>query len=101
MVLSVICAKMDVYACAGDFGAVMLLNIAQVRLVRGPFGVVMDAPYVDPHGQHDPGMCRGRPQQLEPRQLEGLRSLCLRDGLGPTVCQMRNSVETVIYCSYY
>jgi E3 ubiquitin-protein ligase UBR1 len=90
-----------VYACSGDSGAVMLLNIAQVLLVRGPFGVVMDAPYVDAHGEHDPGMRRGRPLQLEPRQLEALRRLCLGHGLGPTVSRMRNSAETVIYCSYY
>jgi hypothetical protein len=92
---------MDVYACSRRSGAATLLNIAQVLPVRGPFGVVMDAPCVDPHGQHDPGMRRGRPQQLEPRQLRARRSLCLRDGLGPTVSRMRNSAETVIYCSYY
>jgi hypothetical protein len=72
-----------------------------VLLVCGSFGVVMDAPYLDPHGQHDAGMRRGRPQQLEPRQLGARRSLCLGHGLGPTVCQMRNYVETVIYGSYY
>jgi hypothetical protein len=59
--------------------------------------------YVDAHGEHDPGMRRGRPLQLEPGQLGALRSLCLclGNGLESTVSPTRNSAETVIYCSYY
>jgi hypothetical protein len=82
LVLSVTSDKMDVYACSGDSGAVMLLNITQVLLVRGTFGVVMML-LMRAREASTIQACGGvAPSSWSPGSLRGTAPLVLGAGVG-------------------
>ncbi|KAK9765320.1 E3 ubiquitin-protein ligase ubr1 [Basidiobolus ranarum] len=63
--------------CGKTVGIFMLINQSIIALLYGSSGCVLDAPYLDVHGEVDPGLIRGRPLFLNQRRYDELRRIWL------------------------
>ncbi|ORX91768.1 hypothetical protein K493DRAFT_339176 [Basidiobolus meristosporus CBS 931.73] len=63
--------------CGKTVGIFMLINQSIIALLHGTSGCVLDAPYLDVHGEVDPGLTRGRPLFLNKRRYDELRRIWL------------------------
>jgi E3 ubiquitin-protein ligase UBR1 len=55
-----------------------LLKKSAVLVLYDKRGCIMNAPYLDMHGETDLGLRRGRPQFLNERRMKELKRLWLR-----------------------
>ncbi|RHY29783.1 hypothetical protein DYB32_004862 [Aphanomyces invadans] len=78
------------FECGGGLGAVLMLQQCRVLLVAGSMVAYFPSPYVDSHGEEDPGLQRGRPLKLDTNRYNMLQSLWRSHRLYGEVSRLRN-----------
>jgi len=76
-------------ACCGGTGALLYPLTCRIMLLRGRHHEYIDAPYVDQHGETDPGLTRGRPLTLDVNQYERIREACISNSIASRVERLR------------
>ncbi|KAF0687180.1 Aste57867_21036 [Aphanomyces stellatus] len=82
------------FECGGGLGLVLMLQQCRVVLVAGSMTAYFPSPYVDSHGEEDPGLQRGRPLKLDTNRYQLLESLWRSHRLHAEVSRLRNQRES-------
>ncbi|CAK4081216.1 unnamed protein product [Aphanomyces euteiches] len=82
------------YECGGGLGVVLMLQQCRVVLITGTLTAYFPCPYVDAHGEEDPGLQRGRPLKLDMNRYQLLQSLWRGHRLHAEVSRLRNQRES-------
>ncbi|KAI9278777.1 hypothetical protein BDA99DRAFT_554385 [Phascolomyces articulosus] len=64
-------------SCSGDVGIFLVIKESLVLLLHADGGSIMNAPYLDTHGEVDLFLRRGTPQYLNPQRYEQIRQMWL------------------------
>ncbi|KAI7848553.1 hypothetical protein BDC45DRAFT_471139 [Circinella umbellata] len=64
-------------SCSGDIGIFVVVKESLVLLLHADGGSIMNAPYLDTHGEVDLFLRRGTPQYLNPQRYEQIRQMWL------------------------
>ncbi|RHY09332.1 hypothetical protein DYB36_001865 [Aphanomyces astaci] len=78
------------FECGGGLGAVLMLQQCRVVLIAGSMVAYFPSPYVDSHGEEDPGLQRGRPLKLDTNRYNMLQALWRSHRLYGEVSRLRN-----------
>jgi hypothetical protein len=70
--------------CSRGQGAVLLVSQSMVLLFNTRSGYAYSSPYLDSHGEEDPGLKRGRPLFLDSLRYDQLRQFILTHSIGTT-----------------
>ncbi|KAG0166761.1 hypothetical protein DFQ30_006800 [Apophysomyces sp. BC1015] len=64
-------------SCSGEFGLFMIINKCFILLLHDGGGAIMNAPYLDSHGEVDVFLKHGTPQYLNQKRYEQIRQMWL------------------------
>ncbi|TPX46254.1 hypothetical protein SeLEV6574_g03322 [Synchytrium endobioticum] len=68
--------------CGKDVGVFLIMKRAAIMVLRSNGrGCMLNSPYLDAHGEEDPGLRRGKPVFLNPRRYEELRKMVINHNL--------------------
>jgi hypothetical protein len=87
--------------CGAGTGVFLLAHSSQVLLIRGIYSAYYPSPYVDAHGEQDPGLRRGKPLHLSEHRYAVLNELWLHHQVAREVSRQRNSADMVIRTAFY
>lgn len=92
-----VCKRLDpiagclahVKSCSGRTGMMALIESSHVMLIHGDFYCVVDSPYLDRHGELDPGLRKGAPLGLNERRMAEFRMMWVRMSVPELISQSK------------
>ena len=87
--------------CGAHVGLFFLLHRCGTVLLRGPHAAYGPSPYVDEHGEEDPGLRRGRPLHLDQTRLAQLHRIWAAHSIAGEVVRERSMRDRVVREGFY
>lgn len=82
------------YRCGGEIGLYMMIKDCFLLLLHDNGGSIMNAPYLDNHGEADVFFKRGAPQYLNAKRYEQIRQMWLTHSIPSFIRRRMESSQT-------
>ncbi|TPX37695.1 hypothetical protein SmJEL517_g00734 [Synchytrium microbalum] len=81
------------FHCGRDLGVFLIIKRAAVMVLRSNNrGCMVNSPYLDAHGEEDPGFRRGKPVFLNAKRYDELRKLVVSHGVSKHIARRLESI---------